>query len=60
MTTVAAAACANCRAAMTSLYGAAPWCPRCERGLDTFEPGRRTRELAGAGWIESRSAWRTA
>jgi hypothetical protein len=34
-------------AATVSLREAAPWCPRCEAGLDAFEPGRRRPEL---GW----------
>jgi heat shock protein HtpX len=38
--------CPRCQSALASERGAAPWCPACEWGLDTYEPHRRGREFA--------------
>ncbi|MFC0526748.1 M48 family metallopeptidase [Phytohabitans kaempferiae] len=50
----AAGACARCGVATTSIRDAEPWCPRCEWGLDRYEPARRHPEF-GWQWVDRRT-----
>lgn len=40
--------CPQCASVLVSERGAALWCPRCEWGLETFEPARRAHDFAFA------------
>jgi len=51
--------CPTCRTDLISEYGARPWCPRCEWGLDVYEPRPGTSRLGRwAGAIAFRVAYR--
>lgn len=46
--------CPSCTTALASVQDAEPWCPRCEWGLDRYEPARQQPEF-GWRWIDRRT-----